>query len=144
MMSIWYCDSCDITYGPEHMCTACGVSGIRQELVESKTTKTFVFWVNCYDSGRYQTFNTKERADDYASHRLGPAERIEIVRELPVEGILDKKKTKTFTFWVNFYNKNDAEIYESKVRADACSSARAEFQYKRLGPAEKITIEREI
>jgi len=48
-------------------------------------TKTFVFWVNVYNKENIRKFDSKEEADEVAdnwSGRLGPAERIEITREI--------------------------------------------------------------
>ena len=47
-----------------------------------KKTKTYEFWVNCYEDGEWRFFGNEKKADSMDMKRLGPAEKITIIREI--------------------------------------------------------------
>ena len=75
-----------------------------------------------------------------------PPDGYRLKEEVRMSKLVDPPtKTKTFSFWVNCWSSGSWTIHKTEKGAESFSTAgRPDKTYKRLGPAERVVIEREV
>jgi len=120
--------------------------GIKMKCLQCKTRAAIdktgmVHCIRCFEQITGVTFNELEDLLGKELHNYHQVNEDVALKSLKSANDAIKKKTKTYTFWVNVYKDHFGKAWDTQEDADIAHEA---IVYERLGPAEKITIEREV